>query len=45
MEWREINEHTVPTYLDNIIYRGYGVISADGSYGGGRPIAPVTVEP
>lgn len=44
MRWVEINEHTIPNYQDNIIYRGYGVVSTDGTYGGGRPLAPVSVE-
>jgi hypothetical protein len=44
MQWIEINEHTMPTYQENVIYRAYGVLSEDGSYGGGRPLWPVTVE-
>jgi len=45
MQWIEINEHTIPTYQENVIYRGYGVRSDDGSYGDGRPILSVVVEP
>jgi hypothetical protein len=44
MQQLPIDEHTIPQYLDNIIYRGYGVISKDGSYGDGRSVMPVTVE-
>lgn len=44
MQWIEINEQTIPTYLETVIYRGYGVITEDGSYGGGGPLLPVTVE-
>jgi hypothetical protein len=44
MQWIAINEQTIPTYQDNVIYRGYGVISNDGSYGDGRPLFPVTFE-
>jgi hypothetical protein len=30
--------------FDNVIYRVYGVNSADGTNGGDRPIAQVTLE-
>lgn len=44
MEWTEINEASLPSF-DRAIYRVYGVLSQDGSYGGDRPLAPVTIEP
>ena len=44
MKWIQIDETTIPTYEDNLVFRGYGVITKDGTYGGGRPIAPVTME-
>ena len=44
MQWIEIDEQTIPAYQENTLYRGYGVISADGSYGGGRPSLPVVIE-
>ena len=45
MKWTEINEQTIPNYQETVIYRGYGVLSEDGTYGGGRPLAPVGIEP
>ncbi|HWO20840.1 MAG TPA: peptidoglycan-binding domain-containing protein [Kofleriaceae bacterium] len=44
MEWIEITPATLPSF-DRAIYRGYGVVSADGSYGGDQPLAPVALEP
>jgi hypothetical protein len=44
MERTEISPTSIPSF-DRAIYRGYGVISQDGSYGGDRPLAPVTLEP
>ena len=43
MERIDITPATIPGF-DRAIYRGYGVVSADGSYGGDRPLAPVIVE-
>ena len=43
MEWIPITQSSLPSF-DRAIYRGYGVVSADGSYGGARPLAPVTIE-
>jgi hypothetical protein len=40
----EITPDSIPSF-DRAIYRPYGVISQDGSYGGDRPIAPVVLEP
>jgi Putative peptidoglycan binding domain len=44
MERLEITPATIPSF-DRAIYRGYGIVSADGSYGGDRPLAPVELEP
>jgi hypothetical protein len=43
MKWTPITEKSLPAF-DNIIYRVYGVLTADGSYGEGRPILPITLE-
>jgi hypothetical protein len=43
MERIEITEQSLSDF-DRAIYRGYGIVSADGSYGGDRPLAPVTIE-
>ena len=44
MEKIEITPASIPSF-DRAIYRGYGILSEDGSYGGDRPLAPVTLEP
>lgn len=44
MKWIEITEQSMPSFA-RAIYRGYGVVSEDGGYGGDRPIAPVVLEP
>jgi Putative peptidoglycan binding domain len=43
MERSEITPATIPSF-SNAVYRGYGVINQDGSYGGDRPVAPVILE-
>jgi hypothetical protein len=43
LELMTIDEQSLPSF-DRAAYRGYGVISADGSYGGDRPLLPVTIE-
>jgi len=43
MEWIEVNPQSLPSF-DAAIYRGYGILSQDGSYGGDRPLAPIGIE-
>lgn len=44
MERIEITPASLPKF-DRAVYRGYGIVSQDGSYGGDRPLAPVVLEP
>jgi len=44
MQRIEITPASIPSF-DRAVYRAYGVISQDGSYGGDRPLGPVDLEP
>lgn len=44
MEKIEITPASLPKF-ERAVYRGYGIVSQDGSYGSDRPLAPVIIEP